>query len=954
MRRLGWLLAVVMGLGTAQGAETYVLAVAVDKYRYGTVSELKFAERDAEAFANAFVDRGVPLDHVTLLMTRNPNVLDRPDSTNIIDRLERFQRVDMTADDTFVFFFSGHGIQVGDESYLLTEETRMNDVARTALAMADVRKRLEGIKAGNVLLLIDACRNDPKSGGRGDIDNAMSDEFGKAIRPKIDTARNVATFTACAVGQRAYEMPEMQHGAFTYFLLNSINTPNSISVAQLADSVTKQVSTWAERTFGGVKQTPELTVSKGVAAFALVPPKVESILQVRSDPATAKIYYRLDGEAQGQLMTPGPDGRLTVTLKPYTHLYLTAVAPGYVEEKLELVTERGPQWCRIAMRPQKDAAKLPTDAVVRTTPPGGMVMIDGVDSGSSPLFCRLPVGTYRVTLVPPDSERPYAKKTVELKTVETGATELREPFDFIKGRVRISSDKPAAIFIDGENIRRITPAELDVPAGNCTIELRLDGHLDDRVEVRVKPNDLVEVPQRKMTPLFFKAVIKSEPAGAEVFYKESNGRLTPAGIETPDSLFIEYPLERTLVFKRAGYDDAELKVKGEANQTVEAPKVLLNPKPGTIFVASMPFGAAILVDGKDTGLKTPANVPAPAGEREITLRLEDHEDCIFKATVPAGQFAPADPQVLKPCISCLTVGCKLGAATVIINGAEPVVQGTAVNVKPGKHEVVLKAPGYVERRLTIELKPGERKTLLEDALAPAKVAVTINSTPVGATVILNGTKLERPTPVTELVNPGELTLKLEAPDHKPLEDKLQVAVGTAVEKVWALEKLPPPPPPKPEPPKEDPVPAGFRVPDYLTGWKALPNAKYRIAEKDGMPQVYVARTSYTMGSTDLERHDFWEVLGKGERVWVNGDAFRGETPARQVTVTGFWMDMHEVTNAQYCLFLNDMRVDEGERQSWIHIAGEWDNPFASPQIERIGSRYKPRNGFEHHPVILVS
>src|SRR5439155_8212086 len=41
----------------------------------------------------------------------------------------------------------------------------------------------------------------------------------------------------------------------------------------------------------------------------------------------------------------------------------------------------------------------------------------------------------------------------------------------------------------------------------------------------------------------------------------------------------------------------------------------------------------------------------------------------------------------------------------------------------------------------------------------------------------------------------------------------------------------------------------------------------------------------------------------GTFVMGSDDAYREERPARRVTVDGFWIDRHEVTNAQFALFV---------------------------------------------------
>ena len=73
------------------------------------------------------------------------------------------------AGDLALFYFSGHGLQVEQENYLLPvdfERTVASEVAYTALAANRVRARLEGTGAKVRVLVLDACRNNPFGDGR--------------------------------------------------------------------------------------------------------------------------------------------------------------------------------------------------------------------------------------------------------------------------------------------------------------------------------------------------------------------------------------------------------------------------------------------------------------------------------------------------------------------------------------------------------------------------------------------------------------------------------------------------------------------------------------------------------------------------------------------------------------------------------------------------------------------
>ena len=70
---------------------------------------------------------------------------------------------------------------------------------------------------------------------------------------------------------------------------------------------------------------------------------------------------------------------------------------------------------------------------------------------------------------------------------------------------------------------------------------------------------------------------------------------------------------------------------------LEARVAHMRSQPGTVAVASTPEGATILLDGSDTGLVTPAELPElAAGEHAIVLSLPGHETAQEMVNVPFG------------------------------------------------------------------------------------------------------------------------------------------------------------------------------------------------------------------------------------------------------------------------------------------------------------------------------
>ncbi len=79
---------------------------------------------------------------------------------------------------------------------------------------------------------------------------------------------------------------------------------------------------------------------------------------------------------------------------------------------------------------------------------------------------------------------------------------------------------------------------------------------------------------------------------------------------------------------------------------------------------------------------------------------------------------------------------------------------------------------------------------------------------------------------------------------------------------------------------------------------------------------------------------------------TTGDA--NERPVHTVTLDAFYMDTHEVTNAEYVKFLNAMGRHANAGRPWLAI---WKSGV---RIERLGGTYRPKAGYADHPVVHVS
>jgi formylglycine-generating enzyme required for sulfatase activity len=98
------------------------------------------------------------------------------------------------------------------------------------------------------VLLLDACRDDPLPGSKGQLESFASHDYGEGIQILYSTSRN----------DFSWESPELGHGVFSYFINQGLSGQAAqggvVTFANLANYVEENVSKW---TFQHLKETQQ-------------------------------------------------------------------------------------------------------------------------------------------------------------------------------------------------------------------------------------------------------------------------------------------------------------------------------------------------------------------------------------------------------------------------------------------------------------------------------------------------------------------------------------------------------------------------------------------------------------------------------------------------------------------------------------------------------------------------
>jgi pSer/pThr/pTyr-binding forkhead associated (FHA) protein len=255
----------------------YALLVGINQYQNPAVKNLEYAVADVEGLKNFMMERmGLLEDNHISLVNPSPGDLDRiPLRSLMLKYLNDYSTAPMEPDDTFIFYFAGHGYEKNETQYLLAVDSNPESeelLEDTAVSIPRLRKYLKKIQAGNQLLILDACRNDPHNLERGVNANKTDGSImarNIAIIAKDMHKRSLRKFaiiTASKEGQVSYEYPEGKHSWFCFNLLECLKEEPGpmVDILTLNEKIIDRMQQRAWKEFPGAQsQFPDIFIYGG-------------------------------------------------------------------------------------------------------------------------------------------------------------------------------------------------------------------------------------------------------------------------------------------------------------------------------------------------------------------------------------------------------------------------------------------------------------------------------------------------------------------------------------------------------------------------------------------------------------------------------------------------------------------------------------------------------------------
>ena len=245
---------------SAQDGKRYAVLVGVNDYDHAKLAQLKYAEADATALRDLLKAAGYDAKLLTTAEGKR-SAAAAPTKANV-ERAVKAALDGSKRGDTVLVALAGHGVQFegGKGAYFCPQDGNPSaDKADTLVSLAGLFKLLDDSGAGVKLMLVDACRNDPKA-SRG-IDAAGA--------PRAPAG--VAALFSCSNGERAYESPKYKHGVFFHHVLEvlagkhprALNKAGEVTWDGLQTAVRELVSDDVPDLIGdGARQTPALNAGE--------------------------------------------------------------------------------------------------------------------------------------------------------------------------------------------------------------------------------------------------------------------------------------------------------------------------------------------------------------------------------------------------------------------------------------------------------------------------------------------------------------------------------------------------------------------------------------------------------------------------------------------------------------------------------------------------------------------
>jgi hypothetical protein len=260
------------------------------------IPNLAFTSNDAESFRDVLIDPkigGFRKENVRLLTNGDATLESIKESLNWLAR-------SASPDDLVVVYIASHGsardADTAGANYILTHDTRIGQdhdpdkLYASALPMVqladDVATRF---KARRTAIFLDTCYSAGAIAKKSEVSQTgfKSASLSKAAFEQISQGSGRIIFAASDTEQESLQSKQLQHGYFTFYLIEALKKNPGAPLSQIYSQVRQDVSGRVDKDYElyGLHQTPVMSRSADDADFSMgvspLPPQPQTAGLVR-------------------------------------------------------------------------------------------------------------------------------------------------------------------------------------------------------------------------------------------------------------------------------------------------------------------------------------------------------------------------------------------------------------------------------------------------------------------------------------------------------------------------------------------------------------------------------------------------------------------------------------------------------------------------------------------------
>lgn len=243
----------------------FALLIGIDTYLDPDINNLKFAERDINALHDVLVSyAGYDPKNVIVMLTSDPEPRNRPTRNNILMALQ-WLSMNLSTEDSLMIMYCGHGDTHGDVNFLVPMDGKKSLLEDTAIRFSRLFEWLDRCEAGSQMVFIDSCHsgglasNERGSRGMQVVSTSINKEMDRYV------AAGRAVVTSSSRDEVSYECVDLQHGVFSYFLIQGLSSSQAdlngdriLTVYEIGHYLRQKVSEWCRDHRKVPSQTPRL------------------------------------------------------------------------------------------------------------------------------------------------------------------------------------------------------------------------------------------------------------------------------------------------------------------------------------------------------------------------------------------------------------------------------------------------------------------------------------------------------------------------------------------------------------------------------------------------------------------------------------------------------------------------------------------------------------------------